>query len=85
MTMTNEKRIEQLEADVKELKSMIEKLTNRRGPKSSREMTRDDAERIINGDLKETSHKKAAEILNLSYGQIYSARGGYTFKDVKKV
>lgn len=55
-----------------------------RGPRSSRSMTRLDAWRAIHGDLKEKGHKKAAEILGLSYGQIYSARGTYTFKDVKK-
>ena len=53
-----------------------------RGPKSTREMTEDDARRIILGDLKDLSHKKAAQKLGLSYGQIYSARGGYTFKKI---
>lgn len=53
-----------------------------RGPKSSRDMTIDDARRIMLGDLVSLSHKAAAEKLGLSYGQIYSARGGYTFKSV---
>jgi len=53
-----------------------------RGPKSERQMTEDDAFRVKFGDLKDSSHKKAAEELNLSYGQIYSARNGYTFREV---
>lgn len=51
---------------------------------SQREMTDDDARRILNGDLKDTKHKDAGEKLNLSYGQIYSCRLGYTFKAVHK-
>ena len=65
--------------DFTEFKSKTEE---KRGPKSSREMTEEDARRIILGDLKGLSHKAAAEKLGLSYGQVYSARGGYTFKDV---
>jgi hypothetical protein len=51
---------------------------------SQREMTDDDARRIMNGDLKDVKHKEAAEKLNLSYGQIYSCRLGYTFKAIHK-
>lgn len=51
---------------------------------SQREMTDDDARRIMNGDLAQTKHKEAAEKLNLSYGQIYSCRLGYTFKAIHK-
>ena len=51
---------------------------------SQREMTDDDARRILNGDLKDTKHKEAGEKLNLSYGQIYSCRLGYTFKAIHK-
>jgi hypothetical protein len=54
-----------------------------RGPKSERSMTDEDATRVKFGDLKDKSHKQAAEALGLSYGQIYSARGGYTFNHVK--
>jgi hypothetical protein len=53
-----------------------------RGPTSTREMTEDDARRIMITDLKDASHRKAAEELGLSYGQVYSARNGYTFKGV---
>ncbi len=54
-----------------------------RGPKSQRSMTDEDAFEVKFGDLKELSHKQAAEKLGLSYGQIYSCRGDYTFTHVK--
>jgi hypothetical protein len=53
-----------------------------RGPDSTRDMTDDDARRVIFGDLKDKKHKEAATALGLSYGQIYSARGCYTFKNI---
>jgi hypothetical protein len=55
-----------------------------RGPKSEKTMTDDDARRVIHGDLKDASHKVAAEELGLSYGQVYSARKGFTFKPIHK-
>ena len=55
-----------------------------RGPDSTREMTEDDSRRILLGDLKDKSHKDSAIELGLSYGQIYSARKGFTFKNVYK-
>lgn len=79
-----EVRISTLEAQIESLMRKIESLTVKKGPSSQREMTLEDAERVINGDLKDVPHKKAAETLNLSYGQVYSARGGYTFKNVTK-
>jgi len=71
------------------LNEVIEALNNAsaprdRGPKSERTMTNDDARRVIMGDLKDVSHKAAAEALELSYGQIYSARKGFTFKPIHK-
>jgi len=51
---------------------------------TQREMTDDDARNIMNGDLKAAKHKDAGEKLNLSYGQIYSCRLGYTFKAIHK-
>ena len=47
-------------------------------------MTDDDAARVKFGNLKNASHKEAAAELGLSYGQIYSARGGYTFNHIKE-
>lgn len=58
--------------------------TRDRGPDSQREMTEDDARRILLGDLSDKAHKAAAEELGLSYGQIYSARKGFTFKGIYK-
>ena len=71
------------------LNEVIEALNNAnaprdRGPKAERTMTDDDARRVIFGDLKDASHKAAAETLGLSYGQIYSARKGFTFKPIHK-
>ena len=54
--------------------------TNSRGLQSTRSMTEEDATRIMTGDLKDKAIKAAAIELGLSYGQIYSARNGYTFK-----
>ncbi len=51
---------------------------------SGRAMTNDDAHRVMYGDLKGVPHKVAAQQLGLTYGQVYSARGGYTFKHVKE-
>ena len=76
--LTVEERLTALEARVDAIK------VRDRGPKSERSMTDDDAFRVKFGDLKDKSHKEAAKELGLSYGQIYSARGGYTFNHVKK-
>lgn len=68
------------------LKAIEDKLQTRiqegkgRGPISTRAMTEDDAKRIMMGDLKDKSIGDCAKTLGLSYGQIYSARNGYTFK-----
>jgi hypothetical protein len=79
------KMVTELAKKVDELTKIVEEMKAKKGPVSAREMTIEDAERIINGDLAEASHKKCAEILGLSYGQVYSARGGYTFKSVVKI
>ena len=69
------------------LNAVIEKLNTikvrDRGPKSERSMTDEDAWRVRFGDLKDADHKAAAAELGLSYGQVYSARNGYTFQSVK--
>lgn|SRR5574340_875856 len=70
-------RIEKIENEIAEIKAHGGK---DRGPKSTREMTEHDAWRVRFGDLKDMSIKKAAEALGLSYGQVYSAKGEYTFK-----
>lgn len=58
---------------------------DRRGPKSSREMTDADARMVLpTGEHAALSHKDAAEKLGLSYAQVYSCRGQYTFKHIHK-
>lgn len=82
----------EMEATVAELRLAIESMnervaaleSKRTGPKAERPMTDADAYRVKFGDMKEPlSHKEAAEKLGLSYGQVFSCRGGYTFKHVK--
>lgn len=81
-------QIEELRTLVEAQGTMIEALKSQgfsgrdRGPKSEGEMTEEHAIRVMLGDLREMSHKEAALQLKLSYGQIYSARKGYTFKKI---
>ena len=74
--LTLEERVAALEIRVAAIK------VRDRGPKSERSMTDDDAARVKFGDLAEMTHKEAAKELGLSYGQVYSARGDYTFNHV---
>jgi len=67
-----------------DLEAQLKKVADRRGPKSDREMTDDDARRVMGGDMVAVSHKDAAEKLGLSYAQVYSARKGFTFKHIAK-
>jgi hypothetical protein len=70
---------------INELVSKINSMspaTRVRGPLSENNMTEEHARRVMLGDLKDKSHKEAGEELKLSYGQIYSARKGFTFKVV---
>lgn len=55
-----------------------------RGPASTRSMTEADVDRFVSGDLKDEKTGKVAEMLGLSYGQVYSARNGFTFKKKSK-
>lgn len=73
----------QLTARIEALEKKIEELTKPKN-EAQREMTDDDAKRILTGDLKDKKHKEAAEALGLSYGQVYSCRGEYTFKHIHK-
>lgn len=69
-----------LQAQVVELQAKQQPARN----ESAREMTDDDARRILTGDLADKKHKEAASTLNLSYGQVYSCRGEFTFKHIHK-
>lgn len=57
--------------------------SKQRGPKADRPMTEADAFKVKFGDLKDKNHKEAAAELGLSYGQVFSCRGSYTFKHVR--
>lgn len=71
-----------LTARVEELAVMIEG-RNKSAP-TKRNMTDVDAIRVLTGDLKEASHKDAADAALLTYAQVYSCRLEYTFKHVHK-
>lgn len=73
-----------LDQVVAKINELIEASNRRRdrGPASRREMTEEDARRVILGDLKGSSYNDAAVSLGLSYGQVYSARKGHTFKPI---
>lgn len=49
-----------------------------------RNMVDDDARRVLTGDAKDLGHKEAAELVGLTYAQVYSCRLQYTFKHVHK-
>jgi len=56
---------------------------NRSSP-DKRPMTKADARRVLTGDARDANHKDAAEMVGLTYAQVYSARLEYTFKEVHK-
>jgi len=74
---------ERLDARLTAIEKSLEGRTTTRTGKglvSTRSMTEADAIRVMIGDLETKAIKECAKELGLSYGQIYSARGGYTFK-----
>lgn len=86
-SMTNKQVIEAitaLEQQVAELTTKVAELSAPKTKTEGKEMTDADAERILNGDLKDKKHKEAAEALGLTYGQIYSCRLEFTFKPIHK-
>ena len=75
-------RIADLETRVVVLEEQL--AAKRPAAKSENSMAEEHAFRVKFGDLKDLKHGKAAEALGLSYGQVFSCRGGYTFKTVTK-
>ena len=75
--------MEQVAALQAQIAEMSKSSPKNRGPKSESTMTEEHAFRCKFGDLKDGKHKDVAVLLGLSYGQIFSCRGGYTFKQVK--
>jgi hypothetical protein len=83
----------QVPATLKELVAYVQALEGRikaleestkKSDESTRDMTDDDARRILSGDLKDMKHREAAKVLGLSYGQVYSCRLEFTFKNIHK-
>ena len=74
----------ELQALVISLEARVKVLETPKASGSPREMTVEDANRVMPGDLKDEKHQKAADTLGLSYGQVYSFRLGYTFKGIHK-
>ena len=62
----------------------LETLLTKANEKSQKEMTDEHARNILNGECKDLKHNEAAQKLGLSYGQIYSCRGEYTFRHIHK-
>lgn len=82
-SMTNKEMVVAILELQAQVKALMEKAPTSTTP-SSKEMTVEDAKNILIGELKDASHKDAASKLGLSYGQIYSCRGEFTFKQVHK-
>lgn len=58
--------------------------SSKASPKSEKEMTDDHARSVLTGECKDLKHNDAAKKLGLSYGQVYSCRGEYTFRHIHK-
>lgn len=83
-SMTNKEMVIAILELQQKVAELTAKLDVQRPKSESVEMTKDHAMRILNGDLKDKKHKDAAEALGLTYGQVYSCRLEFTFKDVHK-
>lgn len=71
-----------LTARIEKLETLV--LARNASAATKRNMTDEDALRVLTGDLRETSHKDAAEKIGLTYAQVYSCRLEFTFKHVHK-
>lgn len=80
--MTNK----EMAAAIFELTARVKALEEVKTPTTSTgvEMTDDHARNVLDGECKAMKHKDAAQKLGLTYGQVYSCRGGYTFKGIHK-
>jgi hypothetical protein len=82
-SLTNKELIAMV-LDLESRIKILESQPTAKAPAEGKEMSDDEARRIMNGDLKDKKHKECAETLGLTYGQIYSCRLGYTFKTIHK-
>ena len=77
-------KVLELAAKVLELETKVLELSTPKATPNTLEMTKEHALRVLNGDLAGSKHKDAAASLGLTYGQVYSCRLEFTFKDVHK-
>jgi hypothetical protein len=77
-------KLEELVAALTEqLEEVIAKVEGRnKSAPTKRNMTDADALNVLNGEQKGVNHKEAALAIGLTYAQVYSCRGGFTFKHV---
>ena len=75
-------RISALEEQVARLTALVE--GRNKSAATKRNMTDADALRTLTGDVKDMGHKETAELVNLTYAQVYSCRKEFTFKHVHK-
>lgn len=71
-----------LTARVEKIETLV--LARNASAATKRNMTDEDALRVLTGDLRDMSHKEAAEKIALTYAQVYSCRLEFTFKHVHK-
>ena len=77
-----EQELSDLRSEVLVLRLEVQRLNGTFRSTGIKAMTENDARRVVFGDLANVPVKDAAEKLGLSYGQVYSAKNGYTFKTV---
>lgn len=73
---------ETLTARIEKIETLV--LARNASAATKRNMTDEDALRVLTGDLRDLSHKEAAEKIALTYAQVYSCRLEFTFKHVHK-
>lgn len=83
-TMSNKDMVVAILELQKQVADLSAKLNAQPAKPDVKEMTKEHAASVLNGDLKDKKHKDAAEALGLTYGQVYSCRLGFTFKEVHK-
>lgn len=71
-----------LTARIEKIETLV--LARNASAATKRNMTDEDALRVLTGDLRDLSHKEAAEKIALTYAQVYSCRLEFTFKHVHK-
>lgn len=78
----HEIQIEERTSRIETLEKLV--LARNASAATKRNMTDEDALRVLTGDLKDIAHKDAAEKAGLTYAQVYSCRLEFTFKHVHK-